>query len=66
MSAGKRDSPTSLWLQQLVARVGWQKACVAIANQNARILRAVMTRAQDFEARHVSVKPGEMEREVAA
>jgi transposase len=57
MSAGKRDDPTSLWLQQLVARVGWQKACVAMANKNARILWAVMTREQGFDARHVSVKP---------
>ena len=57
MSAGKRDDPTSRWLQQLIARVGWQKACVAMANKNARILWAVMTREQGFEAQHVSVKP---------
>ena len=57
MSAGKRDDPTSRWLQQLVARVGWQKACVAMANKNARILWAVMTREQGFDAQHVSVKP---------
>jgi len=57
MSAAKRDDDTSRWLQQLVARVGWQKACVAMANKNARILWAVMTREVDFDARHVSVKP---------
>ena len=57
MSAGKRDDPTSRWLQQLIARVGWQKACVAMANKNARILWAVMTREQGFDAQHVSVKP---------
>ena len=57
MSAGKRDDPTSKWLVQLTARVGWQKACVAMANKNARILWAVMTREQGFDARHVSVKP---------
>ena len=57
MSAGKRDDPTSRWLQQLVARVGWQKACVAMANKNARILWAVMTREQGFDAQHVSGKP---------
>ena len=57
MSAGKRDDLTSRWLQQLVARVGWQKACVAMANKNARILWAVMTRDQGFDAQHVSVKP---------
>jgi transposase len=44
MSADKRDDPTSRWLVQLTARVGWQKACVAMANKNARILWAVMTR----------------------
>ena len=57
MSAHKRDDPTSRWLQQLIARVGWQKACVAMANKNARILWAVMTREHEFDARHVSVKP---------
>jgi len=58
MSAGKRDDPTSQWLVQLTARVGWQKACVAMANKNARILWAVMTRGEGFDPRHVSVKPG--------
>ena len=57
MSAGKRDDPTSRWLVQLTARVGWQKACVAMANKNARILWAVMTREQGFDPRHVSAKP---------
>src|SRR4030095_10483622 len=57
MSAGKRDDPTSMWLAQLAARVGWQKACVAMANKNARILWAVMTRDQGFNPRHVSEKP---------
>ena len=57
MSAHKRNDPTSAWLQQLIARVGWQKACVAMANKNARILWAVMTREHEFDARHVSLKP---------
>jgi transposase len=57
MSAGKRDDATSRWLQALVLRVGWQKACVAMANKNARILWAVMTREQAFDAGHVSSKP---------
>ena len=57
MSAGKRDDATSRWLVQLIARVGWQKACVAMANKNARILWAVMTRDEGFDVRHVSVKP---------
>ena len=57
MSAGKRDDPISRWLVQLTARVGWQKACVAMANKNARILWAVMTREQGYDPHHVSVKP---------
>ena len=57
MSAHKRDDPISKWLLQLEERVGWQKACVAMANKNARILWAVMTREQAYDARHVSVKP---------
>jgi transposase len=57
MSADKRDDPTSRWLVELRTRVGWQKACVAMANKNARILWAVMTREEGFDAKHVSVKP---------
>lgn len=57
MSADKRDDATSRWLVQLKARVGWQKACVAMANKNARTLWAVMTREEGFDAKHVSVKP---------
>jgi len=57
MSADKRDDAISRWLVQLRARVGWQKACVAMANKNARILWAVMTRDAGFDPRHVSVKP---------
>jgi len=57
ISADKRDDPTSRWLAQLTARVGWQKACVAMANKNARILWAVMTRQESFDPQHVSVKP---------
>lgn len=57
MSAHKRDDPISRWLVQLRQRVGWQKACVAMANKNARILWAVMTRERGFDPRYVSVKP---------
>ena len=57
MSAHRRDDPISRWLVQLSARVGWQKACVAMANKNARILWAVMTREQGFDPKHVSIKP---------
>jgi transposase len=70
MSAHKRADPTSRWLGQLKERVGWQKACVAMANKNSRILWAVMTRDKPYDPRHVSLEPqGKMslaERAVAA
>ena len=39
---------------------GWQKAAVALANKNARILWAIFVRGKPFDARHVSVKPGQL------
>ena len=56
-SAHKRNDPISRWVHQLRGKHGWQKAAVAVVNKNARILRAVMTKGQAFDARHVSVKP---------
>ena len=44
-------------LVQLTARVGWQKAVVALANKNARILWAVLAKGKPFDPNHVSVKP---------
>jgi transposase len=58
MSAHKRDDPISQWVLKLKEKSGWQKAVVALANKNARILWAVMVKGQAFNARHVSVKPG--------
>ena len=58
MSAHKRSDPISVWVAALKERLGWQKAAVALANKNARILWAVMTKGDAFDAKHVSVKPG--------
>ena len=58
MTAHKRDDPISKWAHQLREKSGWQKAAVALANKNARILWAVFVRGTPFDARHVSVKPG--------
>ena len=49
------DDPISEWAQSLRQRCGWQKAVVALANKNARILWAVMTREKRYDAHHVSV-----------
>jgi transposase len=57
MSAGKRSDHISLWLVQLKERVGWQKAVVALANKNARILWAVLTRGAAFDPNHVPEPP---------
>jgi transposase len=58
MTAHKRDDPISKWLYQLREKSGWQKAAVAMANKNARILWAMMTKGSRFDPKHVSVKPG--------
>jgi transposase len=57
MTAHKRDDVISKWLYQLREKAGWQKAAVAMANKNARILWAIMTKGCRFNSRHVSVKP---------
>ncbi len=57
-TAHRRDDPISQWVFKLREKSGWQKTAVALANKNARILWAVMTKGVPFGARHVSVKPG--------
>jgi transposase len=57
MNAGKRSDRISQWLVQLKERVGWQKAVVALANKNARILWAVLTRGSVYSADHVPKVP---------
>lgn len=58
LMAHKRDDPISNWALQLREKSGWQKTVVALANKNARILWAVMTKGKPFDARHVSLKSG--------
>jgi transposase len=58
MTAHKRRDRLSCWVAQLKERVGWQKACVALANKHARILWAVLTKGRAFDPNHVSVMPG--------
>lgn len=57
MSAAKRSDRISQWLVQLKERVGWQKTVVALANKNARILWAVLTRDGVFDPDHVPQIP---------
>ena len=57
MSASKRSDRISQWLVRLKERVGWQKAVVALANKNARILWAVLTRDVVYDPDHVPQSP---------
>lgn len=57
MTAHRRSDRISRWVLALRERSGWQKAVVALANKNARILWAVMTRGDSFDPNHLSVKP---------
>jgi transposase len=57
MTAHRRQDRISTWALALRERSGWQKAVVALANKNARILWAVMTRGEAFNANHLSLKP---------
>lgn len=56
-TAHRRGDPISRWAFHLREKSGWQKAVVALANKNARILWAMFARGKPFDAHHVSVKP---------
>ena len=58
MTAHKRQDRISQWLVRLLTRVGWQKAVVALANKNARIVWAVLAKGRRYDANHIPVKPG--------
>ena len=51
--------PISQWAISLRQRAGWQKAVVALANKNARILWALMAHQRSYEATHISTRPSE-------
>ena len=57
MTAHRRQDNISQWAVALRERSCLQRAVVALANKNARILWAVMTRGEAFDANHLSVKP---------
>lgn len=57
MTAHQRSDPISRWALALRERAGWQTAAVALANKNARILWAVLSKGCAFDAHHLSLKP---------
>jgi transposase len=52
ITAHKRGDAISRWALQLRKRVGWQKATVAMANKNARILWAILSKGDVFDPDH--------------
>lgn len=46
---GEKQDADSVWLRALLARRGFNKACVALAHRNARRAWAIMARAGEFE-----------------
>jgi transposase len=60
-TAHLRSDSLSKWLLQLKLRVGWQKAAVALAHKNARILWAIMTKNIDYDPNYKSIKPGSIQ-----
>jgi transposase len=49
----KQEDQRSQWLKRLVERVGFNKACVALANKQARTVWAVLTRKEAYRLNHV-------------
>lgn len=58
LSAHRRTDRISQWVTKLRERSGWQKAAVALANKNARILWAIFARGRTFDPHYVSPPPG--------
>jgi transposase len=50
----RREDRRSQWLQKLRDRIGYNKACVALANKQARTIWAVLTRKETYQLNHVS------------
>ncbi len=48
----KFDDSRSRWIKALRERCGFNKACVAIANKQARIIWALLTRGENYNAHH--------------
>jgi transposase len=47
--ADKKEDPRSLWITQLKQRVGMNRACVAVANKNARIVMAILLKKEAYK-----------------
>jgi len=52
----KKKDPYSLWIKELIARCGFNKAAVAVANKNVRIAWALLRNETVFDARYTEKK----------
>jgi transposase len=57
LTAHRRQDTLSQWMLKLRESRGWQRAAVALANKNARILWAILSKAASYDPMHVSIKP---------
>ena len=48
--ASHKQDPRSLWIQKKVQTRGFNKACVAVANRNARVIWAVWAKQEEYRA----------------
>jgi len=46
--AKKKTDSRNRWINKLVERRGFNVACVAVANENARIMWALLSKAEDY------------------
>jgi len=46
---GKADA-RSRWLQELIARRGYNRAAVALANKNARVIQALLSGEESYRS----------------
>jgi transposase len=53
MKASNRHGRLNQWLTQLIARRGFNKACIAMAAKNARIIWAVLARGVAYRPDHI-------------
>ncbi|KUZ74828.1 transposase [Burkholderia ubonensis] len=44
-----KTDPQSLWLQELIARRGYNCTAVALANKNARIVQALLSSDEPYQ-----------------
>jgi transposase len=56
LTAHRHDDRISRWIVQLQARVGYYKTLVAVANKHARILWAVLAKAERFDPSHAPAR----------